>query len=418
MILPLLSSPYYMKNSNDLVAFLNQSAYKKKLDDLMKELVLIKANLTSKMNSLDLFSNELTKKISCIPDYFIDESDLYNLMNKNYFHRINYKVNVETSTKTQLPKCNEFFPLDFNVGLFEHLEAMKKRNKLKMEAEENLGSKELLNIFGISSANFPYTLYTQLKSNPSSWKLYTLASFYWRYKGNAKEAIECVRRAIYFAPRNKKDIPLLSLGTIFQRTNYLNDSVVVIKSAIDHSPKVAENIWSLGNSLLMLSQFNQSLESFYKVEKLDGSYSPRVDFIKKSINCFRNLKITLITMESSLDEILPGLEKYTSLKKEFEEYHDKLEQEQVPLKIRYFDDSFDQHKASLIQRSQICSTRIKNDEPVLFCDFLSDIQLVMQDFALDILNNYVELKKELIATYKINSLGIYKKILVENYSEL
>ena len=89
----------------------------------------------------------------------------------------------------------------------------------------------------------------------------------------------------------------------------------------------------------------------------------------------------------------------------------------VPLKTRYFDESFDEYK-SLIQRSQICSTRFKeNDEPVLFCDFLSDIQLVMQDFALDILNNYVELKKELIATYKINSLGIYKKIFVEHYSE-
>jgi hypothetical protein len=73
--------------------------------------------------------------------------------------------------------------------------------------------------------------------------------------------------------------------------------VVVIKSAIDHAPKVPENIWSLGNSLLMLSQFNQSLESFYKVERLDGSYAPRVEFIKKSINCFRDLKITLITME-------------------------------------------------------------------------------------------------------------------------
>jgi hypothetical protein len=109
----------------------------------MKELVLIKANLTSKMNSLDLFSSELTNKISCIPDYFIDESDLYNQLTKNYFHRINYKANVETTTKTQLPKCNEFFPLDFSVGLFEHLESMKKRHKLKMEPEESLGSKEL-----------------------------------------------------------------------------------------------------------------------------------------------------------------------------------------------------------------------------------------------------------------------------------
>lgn len=135
-----------MKNSHDLVAFLNQSAYKKKLDDLMKELVLIKANLTSKMNSLDLFSNELTKKISCIPEYFIDESDLYNQLTRNYFHRINYKLSPEslsTTQKSHPPKCGEFYPLDFNVGLFEHLEAMKKRNKLKMEPEETLGSKEL-----------------------------------------------------------------------------------------------------------------------------------------------------------------------------------------------------------------------------------------------------------------------------------
>lgn len=92
---------------------------------------------------------------------------------------------------------------------------------------------------------------------------------------------------------------------------------------------------------------------------------------------------------------------------------------QVPLKTRYLEDGSDHQKNSLTQRSQICSTRFKeNEEPILFCDFLSDVQLVMQDFALDILNNYVELKKELIATYKINSLGIYKKIFVENYSEL
>lgn len=129
-----------------------------------------------------------------------------------------------------------------------------------------------------------------------------------------------------------------------------------------------------------------------------------------------------INFNSELDEILPGLEKYAALKKEFEEYNEKLEQEQVPLKTRFFDDNFNQIKSTQLQRSQICSTRIKDDESmpkqILICDFISDIQLVMQDFALDILNNYVELKKELIATYKINSLGIYKKIFVENYSEL
>lgn len=98
-----------------------------------------------------------------------------------------------------------------------------------------------------------------------------------------------------------------------------------------------------------------------------------------------------------------------------------MDREQVPISTRFLDENFDQFKSTQLQRSQICTSKIKEDEPgpkqIIFCDFLSDIQLVMQDFALDILNNYVELKKELITTYKINSLGIYKKIFVENYSE-
>jgi hypothetical protein len=51
-IIPLLSSPYYLRNPNDLVAFLNQSVFKKRLDNIMKELISIKANLTQKMNKV------------------------------------------------------------------------------------------------------------------------------------------------------------------------------------------------------------------------------------------------------------------------------------------------------------------------------------------------------------------------------
>lgn len=110
----------------------------------MKELVLIKSNLTSKMNSLDLFSNELTKKISCIPDYFIDESDLYNQLSKNYFQRINHKTNHETaSSKMPPPKCDTFSSLDFSMSLFEHLEGMKKRHRVKIEPELSLGTKDI-----------------------------------------------------------------------------------------------------------------------------------------------------------------------------------------------------------------------------------------------------------------------------------
>lgn len=175
----------------------------------MKELILIKSNLTQKMSRLDLFSNELPNKISCITEFFIDESDLYYQLSESYFKRINCKGLVETSTKTPLPRCTDFMPLNFSMGLFEHLDAMKKRHKLRMEPEDSFASRELGESFSenhrqgvshsklsrfigridVSASNFPYTLYSSLKSNPKSWKLYLLGSFYWRFKGSAREAI-------------------------------------------------------------------------------------------------------------------------------------------------------------------------------------------------------------------------------------
>lgn len=110
----------------------------------MKELITIKSNLTEKMKRLDTYSNDLPLKTSCIPEFFIDESNLYNQLSQSYFNRINCRTEVVESTKTKIPpKCSEFMPLGFSVGLFEHLEAMKNRDKLKMEPEDSFGSKEL-----------------------------------------------------------------------------------------------------------------------------------------------------------------------------------------------------------------------------------------------------------------------------------
>lgn len=44
---------------------------------------------------------------------------------------------------------------------------------------------------------------------------------------------------------------------------------------------------------------------------------------------FQEVTLLIAFVYSSLDEILPGLERYGALKKEFEEYHEKLEREQV-----------------------------------------------------------------------------------------
>lgn len=213
------------------------------------------------------------------------------------------------------------------------------------------------------------------------------------------------------------DVALLSLGTILQRSNYLNDSLIVIESAYNHAPHVVENLWNLCNNYFLLSQFDNLFECYKKVVNQECAFEDRINYIKESIRCFRDLKTAFNAMEKSLTDISPELEEYRRLKKNFEETHEKLEREQVPLKVRNFDERFNEHKNSIIQRSQICSTRYNDESPVLFCDFLSDVQMIMRDFALDLLDDYVELKRELIATYKITSLGIFKNVYVEKLSD-
>lgn len=169
-----LTSPYYMKNSNDLVAFLNQSIHKvskrninsrlsleidnfliiqslvcrfqKKLDDLMSQLMLINKNLTWKMSKLDEQSNDLPDRISCIPEYFImDSSDLSGQLPKEYLERINFVIEIDDNIPktTSLPRCSDFLKLDFSSEPFEYLDGIKRRHKLDMGRDESIDISEL-----------------------------------------------------------------------------------------------------------------------------------------------------------------------------------------------------------------------------------------------------------------------------------
>ncbi|KFB41855.1 TRP-phosphatase [Anopheles sinensis] len=391
LIIPQLTSPFYLRRSYDLIAFLNQNVYKQKIDVVIGELLAIKSNLTQKMNNLDQYTNELTDKISCIPDYYLGEADILStIVNPGYVSRIgkltdksivanedhsSLSISGRTSKQIEVPTCSEFYPMDVSVAAFDHLKGVHNRSKLKMAPEEVL--------MGLQ---------------------------------NAPEAMECARRAVTLAPRESKDIALLSLGTILQRAQQLNDSLIVLHAAVDHEANEPENQLALGNTYMLLSEFNRSFEAYRVTESLSSIYSKQIDYIKKSITCFKVLKINLLTMEKLLKDIIPGLERYGTLQNEFDEYHEKLDREQAPLKSRVFDESYSNQIDFLIQRSQICTTRMAKDrgEPILSCDFISDVQMLMEDFAVEILNNYVDLKQELINTYKINSLGIYKNIFVEH----
>lgn len=105
--------------------------------------------------------------------------------------------------------------------------------------------------------------------------------------------------------------------------------MIVLSTAIDHQPNIAENQIALGNALFLFSEFNKSMECYETARNLDPVYYDKVEYIKKSIKCFRNLKITLHMMETLLAQIEPELFRSTELIKNFEEYSERINREQV-----------------------------------------------------------------------------------------
>jgi len=68
----------------------------------------------------------------------------------------------------------------------------------------------------------------EMEKNSTSWVLSTAAALYWRVKGQASEAVQCLRHSLYHAPREMKDIPLVSLANILHRAERIGYGCVFL----------------------------------------------------------------------------------------------------------------------------------------------------------------------------------------------
>ena len=69
--------------------------------------------------------------------------------------------------------------------------------------------------------------------NGPNWALFNIASLFWRVQGDAHNAIECLRRAIHFAPNNAKDVGYIGLANVLHRHGFLNEAVISARAALD-----------------------------------------------------------------------------------------------------------------------------------------------------------------------------------------
>ena len=87
----------------------------------------------------------------------------------------------------------------------------------------------------------------EMNKNSTSWVLSTAAALYWRVKGQTTEAVECLRHSLYYAPRNMKDIPLVSLANILHRAGLYNDALIATNMALEISPKFVVTHFTMAN---------------------------------------------------------------------------------------------------------------------------------------------------------------------------
>lgn len=357
---------------------------------------------------------EIMSHTECLIYYSIKEDEMYStLKDKKYLNRINTKRMITKSNdfkRTELyPVCDD---VPFSMSCFEHLQSMVQRKRLQMTPELSLHTDE----FGVMKDSFVKMITLGLKQEPLSWKYPVLGSYYWRAKGNAKRAIECARRAIYLAPRKYLDIPFLSLGTVLQRSNRSQDALIVMQAAAKHASDVFENQVGVGNALFLTSDFANALKCFRNAVALDEQFSKRLEFYQKSMACFKTIKSKLNEFERQVAEIFALLENYKSNQTKLEDYLNRVLSEQVPIGKRLADPSFDIYSHHLLHRGQYCKTKEMPDskEPILFCDFYTDLQSQLQkeDLIIDIVNHFATAK------FKENfSLGVYRNLHIEHYNE-
>ncbi len=90
----------------------------------------------------------------------------------------------------------------------------------------------LFNLLVESEDFFGHLVNKALNLDPSSWVYLTMASDYFRVKGDYQNSIMCLQRAIYYSPRRFQSIPLLNLSNMLHKLHFINDSLVVALTSV------------------------------------------------------------------------------------------------------------------------------------------------------------------------------------------
>lgn len=91
-----------------------------------------------------------------------------------------------------------------------------------------------------------------LAVNKTKWPLLLFAGNYYRSVADAPKAVECLRKAFYFAPAILKDIPALALAHTMHRAGNTVDAIILTQMAIQIAPRHPISHITMANLLVSI----------------------------------------------------------------------------------------------------------------------------------------------------------------------
>ncbi|KAF4520839.1 hypothetical protein B566_EDAN007135 [Ephemera danica] len=293
-------SAFDIRRPDDFMAFLAQEDRVETLDKLTTELADRKDAMAARWAGLETHS-ELEGRLrvqddDCVNGIPLTECNLYASTIIALVESERPILENSTSSNKAVPEC---LPLEFSLHLFEHLQAMRFRVNLSIEPELKL-SQPNMTLWGRHIA-------ASLNKNQSSWQLFNLATEFWRAKGDAPRAIECVRWALHMSPAPVRHIALVHLGNILHQARRSAEAAIVLHAAIDHAPRDAISHWTLGNVYTVLGDYTRAVACLDNAIQLDPSLE-EVKITKHSVLCHSKVGQALSELKDTLQGLLHDLE--------------------------------------------------------------------------------------------------------------
>ena len=254
-----MDSVFQLDKPHDLMAMLQQEDRTREAELLREELFQKKVEFEHRTEDKDSGTLIEEKLYATDPDCLkvgrkVTQMAIFESTHSEFeFYGVDFGMLDKAITVEREPNCSHP-SLEFSMQTFEHLSGVQNRNNLTMDPETTLSS--------LISAEMDLKTYgnwvaSNLELNSTSWISFNLATLYYRIAGNAREALECCRRALHFSPREHRAIALVDMGNILTHTHHQEDAILVLHAAVDHMPSDPIAHYTLANSYALIGDLNR-----------------------------------------------------------------------------------------------------------------------------------------------------------------